>query len=201
MDPLATLAMAAGLSWTSGIRLYAVLFIAGALHALGMVALPTDLQVLARPVVLAVTGGLVLVEFVADKIPGFDTLWDAVHTFIRIPAGALLAVGALGPADTPMTVAAGLFGGALAGGSHFTKSGTRLMINTSPEPISNWIASFGEDAMAPALLLIAFKYPLLLLVLLLLALVLIVWLLPKLVRAIVAFIARIGSLLGLRGRT
>jgi hypothetical protein len=115
--------MAAGLSWASGIRLYAVLFICGALHALGMVTLPHSLHVLAQPIVLGVSGALLAMEFVADKIPGLDTVWDAIHTFIRIPAGALLAVGAIGPEGTSAAVAAMLLGGSLAGGSHLTKAG------------------------------------------------------------------------------
>lgn len=199
MDPVASFALAAGLSWSSGIRLYAVLFIAGLLHTLGMIALPANLQVLAQPVVLGTSGVLLLAEFFIDKIPGFDTLWDVIHTFIRIPAGALLAIGALGPENTPAAVAAGLLGGALASGSHFTKAGARLLINTSPEPVSNWMASASEDALVPATLLFAFKYPLILFALLALMLLAIIWLLPKLVRAILAFVARVGSLLRPKG--
>jgi hypothetical protein len=200
VDPVSTVAMAAGLSWASGIRLYAVLFISGALHTLGIVTLPATLQVLAQPVVLAVSGGLLLAEFFADKIPGFDTLWDAVHTFIRIPAGALLALGALGPESTPAAIAAMLLGGTLASGSHFTKAGSRLLINASPEPVSNWVASFSEDALVPTTLLLAFKYPLLLFALLLLFVLLALWLLPKLFRAIAAFAGRLGAMLRLRAR-
>lgn len=198
MDPVTSLAMAAGLSWASGIRLYAVLFISGMLHASGMVNLPSSLAVLAEPVVLAVSGFLLLVEFFADKIPAFDTVWDAIHTFIRIPAGALLAVGALGPVDAPAAVAAALLGGALAGSSHLAKAGSRLLINTSPEPVSNWTASFAEDALAPATLLIAFKYPLLLFALLLVFVAAAIWLLPKIWRSIRAFGTRVGGLLGSR---
>lgn len=198
MDPVATLAMAAGLSWASGIRLYAVLFISGLLHAAGIATLPGSLAVLADPVVLAVSGFLVLVEFLADKIPAVDSVWDAIHTFIRVPAGALLAVGALGPVDAPAAIAAALLGGALAGSSHLTKAGSRLLINASPEPVSNWTASFSEDALVPAALLIAFKYPLLFLVLLLVVVGATIWLLPRLWRAIAAFAARLGAFLGSR---
>src|SRR5262245_63685648 len=193
MDAVTSLAMAAGLSWASGIRLYAVLFVCGLLHATGTVTLPAALQVLADPAVLGVSGFLVLCEFLADKIPALDTLWDAIHTFIRIPAGALLAVGALGPADAPAAVAAALLGGTLAGSSHLAKAGTRLLINTSPEPISNWAASLSEDALVPATILLAFNHPLLLFALLILFLALAIWLLPKLWRAIVAFVARVGG--------
>src|SRR5262245_9195065 len=193
MDALSSFAMAAGLSWASGIRLYAVLFISGMLHATGVVTLPPSLQVLAEPPVPAVSGFLVLCEFLADKVPAFDTLWDAFHTFIRIPAGALLAVGALGPANAPAAIAAALLGGALAGSSHLAKAGSRLLINTSPEPISNWAASLSEDALVPATILLAFNHPLLLFALLILFLALAIWLLPKLWRAIVAFVARVGG--------
>jgi len=200
MDAVATFAMATGLSWASGLRLYAVLFIAGAAHALGWISLPADLRVLAQPLVLAVSGTLLVLEFVADKIPGLDSVWDAVHTFIRIPAGALLAVGALGPVDAPAAVAAALLGATLAGGSHFTKAGSRLLLNTSPEPVSNWTASFTEDALAPTTLLLAFKFPLLLLALLILCIGISLWLLPKLFRAIAAFVRRIGNAVGTRTR-
>jgi len=200
MDAVATFAMATGLSWASGFRLYAVLFMAGAAHALGWISLPADLRVLAQPLVLVVSGSLLALEFVADKIPGLDSVWDAVHTFIRIPAGALLAVGALGPVDAPAAVAAALLGVTLAGGSHFTKAGSRLLLNTSPEPVSNWTASFTEDALAPTTLLLAFKYPLLLFALLILCIGISLWLLPKLLRAIAAFVRRIGNALGTRTR-
>ena len=198
MDPVTSLALAAGLSWASGIRLYAVLFISGMLHTTGVVTLPAALQVLAAPAVLAVSGVLLVCEFLADKVPAFDTLWDAFHTFVRIPAGALLAVGALGPSEAPMAVAAALLGGTLAGSSHLAKAGSRLLINASPEPFSNWAASLGEDALVPLTVFLAFKYPLLLFTVLLLFLVLAIWLLPRLWRAIVAFAARVGGLIGPR---
>jgi hypothetical protein len=178
-----------------------VLFVSGALHALGIVSLPQSLHVLAQPIVLGVCGALVVLEFLADKIPGLDTLWDAVHTFIRIPAGALLAVGALGPSGTPAAVAAALLGGTLAGGSHFTKFGGRILINASPEPVSNWTASFGEDAIAPATVFIAFKYPLLLFLALALFVGLSIWLLPKLWRVLAATLTRAGRFLGHRTRS
>ena len=197
MDPVTSLAMAAGLSWASGIRLYAVLFVSGMLHATGIVHLPPSLQVLADPVVLAVSGFLLLLEFFVDKIPALDSFWDAIHTFIRIPAGALLAVGALGPLDAPAAIAAALLGGTLAGSSHLAKAGSRLLINASPEPVSNWTASFAEDTLVPATLLLAFKYPLLLFALLATFVAVAIWLLPKLWRAIRAFAARVGNLLGL----
>jgi hypothetical protein len=191
MDPITTVATAAGLAWASGLRLYAVLFAAGVAHLTGVAALPEDLRILAHPLVLAVSGALFLVEFLADKIPGVDTVWDAVHTFIRIPAGALLAVGALAPVDAPLTLAAALVGGTLAGSSHFTKAGGRVLINASPEPVSNWAASLSEDAVALTAVWAALKYPLVLLALLVVLVALSFWMLPKILRAVRSLVSRL----------
>lgn len=182
---LPAIALAAGLAWASGVRLYAVLFLVGGAHWLGWMALPEHLQVLAHPVVLGTSGTLAVAEFVADKVPGFDSLWDAVHTFIRIPAGALLAagsIGALGDDSLPWLVAAGLIGGTITAGSHFTKAGTRLAINHSPEPFSNWMASFVEDLAAPGIVWLAVVAPVLLLGALVVAMLVGIWLLPRLAR-------------------
>lgn len=191
MEPITAWATAAGLSWASGIRLYAVLFICGGLHALGWIELPSSLRVLADPWVLAASGGLLAVEFLADKVPWIDSLWDAIHTFIRIPAGALLAAGVFGPDDTGMALSAALLGGTLATSSHLAKAGGRLLINASPEPVTNWGASFTEDALVPATLLLTFKYPLILLGLVILFVAMTVWLAPKLMRALYSFIIRL----------
>ena len=146
MDLVQTIAIGSGLAWASGLRLYAVMFCAGLLARFGYVTLPGELSVLTHPMVVGASGLLFFVEFFADKIPGLDSLWDAVHTFIRIPAGAVMAAASLGTgADPAWLVAAGLMGGTLAGTSHFAKAGSRALINTSPEPFSNWAASFGED--------------------------------------------------------
>ncbi|MBX9729235.1 MAG: DUF4126 domain-containing protein [Sphingopyxis sp.] len=193
MDPISAWATAAGLSWASGIRLYVVLFISGGLHALGWIELPVALRVLADPLVLMISGCLLCVEFLADKVPFVDSLWDSLHTFIRVPAGALLAAGVFGPDQAPTAIAAGLLGGTLATGSHVTKAGGRMLLNTSPEPVSNWTASFTEDALVPATLLLTFKYPLIVLGLVVLFTGLTVWLAPKLVRAIYSFVIRIGG--------
>lgn len=184
MDVLTATAMAAGLGWASGVRLYAVLFFLGLLQHAGIHALPTSLQVLAHPTVMAVSGFLFLVEFFADKIPGFDSLWDALHTFIRIPAGAVLAAVAVASGDPALGIAAGLLGGVIAAGTHLAKAGGRALINTSPEPFSNWTASFGEDTLVLAGLWTALKYPLVFLVLLALFILLALWLLPKLWRGL-----------------
>lgn len=182
MDALSTIALIAGLGWASGVRLYAVLFFLGVLHHVEVYTLPASLQVLAHPAVMAVSGVLFFLEFFADKIPGVDTLWDAVHTFIRIPAGAILAAAAVAGADPGLAIAAGLLGGVIAAGTHLAKAGGRALINTSPEPFSNWVASFGEDTLALAGLWAALKYPLVFLALLVLFILFVLWLLPRLWR-------------------
>ena len=140
-------------------RLYLVVFAVGFAGLLGYIELPAGLKVLQHPWVIGAAGILLLMEFLADKVPGIDSVWDALHTFIRIPAGALLAAGATGDTLSALTVAAGLLGGTITAGTHFTKAGGRAMLNASPEPISNWAASFTEDAMVLAGIWFAFQYP------------------------------------------
>ena len=190
------IALAAGLAWASGLRLYVVLFLVGMAGYFGWIELPPHLEVLAHPLVLGTSGALAVTEFFADKIPGFDSLWDAVHTFIRIPAGALLAAGAvggLGEDSLPLMVAAGLIGGTITAGSHFTKAASRVAINHSPEPFSNWAASLFEDVAAPGIVWLAIVAPVLLLIALLLAILVALWLLPKLWRWIAGIFRRIAS--------
>lgn len=196
MDALSTLALIAGLGWASGVRLYAVLFFLGLLHHAGFLELPPDLMLLAHPAVMVVSGLLFLTEFFADKIPGFDSLWDAVHTFIRIPGGALLAAAAVAQGDPGLALAAGLLGGVFAAGAHFTKAGGRMLINTSPEPFSNWAASLGEDALAFGAVWSAYKYPLLLLIGLGLFVIAVVLLAPRLIRGVRNVFAAIRRVLG-----
>ena len=147
MDLASTIALSAGLAWASGLRLYLTLFLAGMLAHFGWLSLPETLSVLTHPLVIGVAGIMALAELVADKVPAFDSVWDAFQTFIRIPAGAVLAALALGQADPAWMVAAGLIGGTITAGTHFAKAGSRLAINASPEPFSNWLASFGEDGL------------------------------------------------------
>ena len=147
MDLIQTVALSAGLAWASGLRLYLALFLAGALSYFGYLQLPATLAVLQNPLVIGVAGVMAFAELVADKIPAFDSLWDSFQTFIRIPAGALLAAFAMGEVDPAWTVAAGLIGGTITAGTHFAKAGSRLAINASPEPFSNWLASFSEEGM------------------------------------------------------
>ena len=184
MDMLQSAALAAGLAWGSGIRLYAVLFLAGLMARLGYVELPADLGLLTHPAVLGASGFMLLVEFFADKVPGFDTLWDTVHTFIRIPAGALLAALALADRDPALILAAAILGGTLASAAHLAKAGSRALINTSPEPFSNWAASFSEEALLLAGLWAAFAHPAVFLAGLALFLVAALWLLPKIWRGL-----------------
>jgi uncharacterized protein DUF4126 len=160
------LAIAAALAWGSGLRAYAVIFFVGLAGALGWVELPAHLELLQHPAVLAASGFMTLVELFADKLPWLDSLWDAVHSFIRIPAGALLAAAVFGDSDTSLTVAAAILGGALAAAVHAAKAGTRAALNLSPEPFSNWGASLSEDAIVPLGLWLAVAHPLVFLVLL-----------------------------------
>lgn len=161
VDLPALLALAAVLGFASGIRLYAVVLIVGLVGWVDWVELPAGLAVLAHPGVLIAAGVMFGVEFVADKIPVVDSLWDSLHTFIRIPAGAALAAGLLGVGTDSAawgTIGA-LLGGSLAATSHFTKAGARAALNTSPEPVTNWAASFSEDALVAGLLALLFAWP------------------------------------------
>lgn len=147
MDPLQSVALSAGLAWASGLRLYLTVFLAGLLANQGYLVLPESLALLQQPTMIAVAALLALAEWIADKVPAFDSLWDAFQTLIRIPAGALLAALALGKADPQWVLLAGLLGGGITASTHFAKAGSRLAINASPEPFSNWLASFGEEGM------------------------------------------------------
>ena len=182
MESISHVALAAGLAWASGFRLYAAVFVIGLLGRFDYLALPASLQVLEHDWVLGASGLMLVGEFLADKVPAFDSLWDALHTFVRIPAGAFLAWGAMGDAGPAAQVAAALLGGVITSGTHLFKSGGRAAINTSPEPFSNWSASLGEDGLVLGGLYLAIAHPVVFLVLLLMFLVLVAWLVPKLWR-------------------
>jgi hypothetical protein len=184
LQVLQTVAIASLLAWASGLRLYLVIFAVGLAGHLGYVELPAGLQVLQHPWVIGSAGVMLLMEFIVDKVPAVDSVWDAFHTFIRIPAGALLAAGATGDTLTALTIAAGLLGGTITAGTHFTKAGGRALINTSPEPFSNWTASLAEDALVVSGIWFAFTYPLAFLAGLLVLIGLMIWLLPKLWRGV-----------------
>lgn len=191
MNELSPYILAAALAWASGIRLYAVLFIMGAAHRLDWVSLPQDMQLLAHGWVMAATWALVLLEFFADKIPAIDSIWDALHTFVRIPAGALLAAGLIAPQDGPAwALVAALLGGTITAGTHFTKAGGRAVINTSPEPFSNWSASLLEDGLVIFGLWLAWTNPIVFALLLLLFLLIVAWVLPKLWRGVIRLLSK-----------
>lgn len=197
LDQIAnTLALSMGAAWASGINLYAAVLMLGLMGASGNMVLPESLQILANPLVIGAAGLMYAVEFFADKVPGVDTAWDGLHTFVRIPAGAMLAAAAVGEVSSASQLAAGLVGGGLAAGSHATKAGTRVLINTSPEPFSNWTASLGEDALVIGGLWSALHHPLLFLGLLVLFVLLMVWLVPKLWRGIKRVFSAIARFFG-----
>lgn len=160
MDLIVSLGRSLGFSLTSGVNLYATVAILGLAARYQWVDLPAQYQVFAADWVIGLALVLYAVEFIADKIPWVDSMWDSVHTFIRPVGGALVAVATLGEATPTLEVVMGLLGGTLAAGSHFTKASTRVAVNASPEPFSNWALSFMEDAFVLGLGLLALKYPL-----------------------------------------
>lgn len=193
VDTWQLVALAGALGWASGLRLYAVLFVVGGLGFLHWVELPAGLSVLAHPMVLAASGFMCGVEFFADKIPGVDSAWDVVQTFIRIPAGAALAASVFGDSSTATMLAAAIVGGTLAAGSHVAKTGGRALINTSPEPFSNWAASFGEELAVGTVLWLAFAHPFVALVVLAVLVLLMIWLIPKVWRLLRRIAARMAA--------
>lgn len=201
LDTPQLLALAAALGWASGLRLYAVVFCTGLAGAIGWLALPPGLHLLQHPAVLGASGFMLFVEFFADKLPGVDSLWDLLHTVVRIPAGAALAAAALGADDATMALVAGLLGGTLAATAHATKAAARAAVNTSPEPFSNVAVSLLEDGASVGALWLAATHPLLFGVLLALTLVAMAWLLVRLLAFLRAFLRRIATLLGGGART
>lgn len=189
LDLAGLLALAAGLGWASGLRLYTTVFVVGMAGKLGWIVLPQGLHLLEHPWVLGAAGLMLSIEFFADKIPLLDSVWDTVHTFIRIPAGAALAAMVFGGQGVEWQTVMAIMGGTLAAGTHFTKAGARAMINASPEPFSNIAASFGEDVVVLSGLWLMFAHPWLMLALLLLLVAVSAWLLPKLWRGISGLIS------------
>jgi hypothetical protein len=193
LDTTHLVALAAALGWASGMRLYAVVFLTGLAGYLGWVALPSGLQVLQNPTLLWVSGSLFAVEFLADKIPFVDSAWDALHTVIRIPAGAALAggvfAGAGGDAQS-WTVIAALLGGTLAATAHTAKATTRAAVNASPEPFSNIAMSLLGDVAVPVMLWLAWEHPVLFFIALAFALVLAVVLIVALFKFVKALVRR-----------
>jgi hypothetical protein len=182
MGALEALSLAMGTAWTSGINLYATVAALGIAGRSEMIHLPPDLQVLTHPAVIAVACLMYVIEFFADKVPYVDSGWDILHTFIRVPAGAVLAARSIGDMNPALELAALLAGGTVALAAHGTKASVRLAINASPEPFSNWFASVTEDVAVLGGIWMIFNHPQLMLILIFSFLSLVVWLIPKLFR-------------------
>ena len=193
---ISTLATAMGTAWLSGINLYATVATLGLLQRFQWVKLPGELNALGEWWIIGVAGALYVIEFVADKIPAVDTAWDAIHTFIRIPAGAIMAATAFADFDPSIKMAALLAGGTLALGSHGAKAATRLAANTSPEPFSNIALSLTEDVIAIGSTIMMAFYPALILVVIVLFVIIALWIVPKIIRALRRMLARLKSLFG-----
>ena len=194
MDTIQIIALTMGTAWASGINLYAAIFMLGLMGTTGNVVLPEEMQVVMDPLVMSVAGLMYCIEFFADKTPGVDTAWDPLHTFIRIPAGSILAMGAVGDTSAAMELTAFLVGGSIAAGTHATKAGARVMINTSPEPFTNWTASISEDILVIGGIWTAINHPIVFLVGLLIFFCVMLWLLPKLWRGIRQLINSVRNL-------
>ena len=192
-ETLAAIAVALGAGWASGLNAYAAVLVLGAAQRLGLVGLPHDLQILASPWVMGVAALLFALNFFADKIPYVDSINDVLQTFVRIPAGFLLAYGAAGGISLEVAVIAGLLGGTLAAGTHIAKTGSRALINTSPEPFSNVAASLTEDVTVIGGLALAIAHPITFLWRLAALVALLVWLLPKLIRLAMMPLRRIAG--------
>lgn len=184
MEWFSTLSLALGTAWTSGINLYATVSVLGLLQKFGAVKLPGGLDALDNWWVIGIAGGLYLIEFFADKIPYVDSLWDAIHTFIRVPAGAAVAFAATSDMNPGVEIIAMLLGGGLAFSSHGTKAALRAGANLSPEPVSNWILSFVEDVIAFVGAFLAVFAPILIMIVLIIFSIFTIWFLPKIFRVV-----------------
>ncbi len=194
MDIAEIIALSMGLAWASGINLYAAVFMLGWLGGSGNLELPPALQVCSDPTVMAAAGFMYFVEFFADKTPGVDSAWDTVHTFIRIPAGAILAAGAVGELGQSAEVIALLLGGTMSAATHATKAGGRVLINTSPEPVTNWTASVTEDVAVITGVWAALNHPVLFIIALCLILLVMAWLLPRIWQGLKLLAIRVSHL-------
>ena len=184
MDWFSTLTLALGSAWTSGINLYATVTVLGLLQKFGWAKLPGGLDALDNWWIIGVAAGLYIIEFGADKIPYVDSVWDVVHTFIRVPAGAILAYAATTQLDSSITIPATLLGGGFAFASHGTKAAARIGANLSPEPVSNWILSLVEDIIAFVGTFLAVFAPVLIAIVLAVFTLLFIWFFPRVFRAI-----------------
>lgn len=193
MDAITSFALASGLSWASGLRLYLTIFIVGLLSKYNYIHLPESLHILSNPVVIGVAGLFAVIEFLADKIPYVDSAWDSIQTFVRVPAGALLAMGAINSSDPVIASVAALLGGSLTGMTHATKAGSRAIINTSPEPFSNITTSFGEEGLVLGGGWLALMHPMVFIGVLIFFVFVMLWLLPKLWSGIQSILGNIGK--------
>jgi hypothetical protein len=191
VDAVSAIAIALGAGWASGLNTYAAVLVLGAAQMLGLVSLPQDLQVLGSPWVMATALVLFALNFFADKIPYVDSVNDALQTFVRVPAGALMAYAAAGGLSTEIAVIVALVGGTLAAGTHVAKTGSRAVVNTSPEPFSNIAASFATDGLVIGGLILAITNPILFLCILAAFVALLIWLLPKLTRLAASAFGRV----------
>jgi uncharacterized protein DUF4126 len=182
MDTLSTLSILLGSSWISGLNAYATVGFLGLFAKLGWLDLPENLHPLTHPLVFGIALFLFIVEFIADKIPAFDTVWDSLQTFVRIPAGAVLAWGSVGAVSPELKVAAALVGGGMAFSAHATKSSIRATANLSPEPFTNWLLSLGQDVLIFLSIWFMFKHPYVMLGILFLFLIFFIWFIPKIFR-------------------
>ncbi|WP_295875404.1 DUF4126 domain-containing protein [uncultured Zhongshania sp.] len=198
---IGVISLTMGVAWASGLNLYAAILVLGFGGSTGNIDLPESLQIVQDPAVMLAAGLMYAVEFFADKVPGLDTGWDALHTFIRIPAGALLAANTVGDVSPALQLAAGIVGGSVTSVTHAAKASTRVLINTSPEPVSNWVASISEDVAVFGGLWVALNHPVLFLIGFVAFLLLLIWLLPKLWRGIGRIFRKIGQWLGLADET
>jgi len=195
MEWFSTLSLALGSAWTSGINLYATVTVLGLLQKFGATKLPGGLDVLDNWWIIGIAGGLYLVEFFADKIPYVDSVWDVVHTFIRVPAGAIVAYAATSQMDPSVYIPAALIGGGLAFGSHGTKAALRVGANMSPEPVSNWSLSIVEDIVAFGGTFLAVFAPFIIAAILAIFVVAFLWFFPKVIRSFLRMFRWVGAFL------
>jgi len=181
---ISLIALVFGASWASGINLYATILTLGLMNNTGYIDLPEQLTLISDPIVLLAAGGMFVAEFIIDKVPGADNAWDSIHSFIRIPFGAYMAFGVAGEQGVALATAAAIVGGGLTAATHATKSGTRILANTSPEPFSNWFLSISEDIAVFLGLWAAVSNPVFFLVLFVVFICLMIWILPKVFRGV-----------------
>jgi Domain of unknown function (DUF4126) len=196
MNLIEILGLALGAAWTSGINLYATVAVLGLLQHYGLAQLPGGLHVLDNWIIIGIALFLYVVEFVADKVPYVDTLWDAAHTFIRVPAGAVIAAAATSDLNPTVEIVALLLGGGLALSTHGTKATARAAANTSPEPVTNWALSLVEDIFAISAAVLAAIYPVVMLVIILIFLLILVWILPKVARRVRRMLSTLRAFFG-----